>query len=757
MQGASDQHRADLSANQVIQAQKEDRNMVGRLTTFTATAAAALMAAEPVMAESESFGLEEIVVTARKIEERLQNTPVSVTVISSKALSDFSMTSIGEIEAVTPNLQFTSGFSGSAAGANFFIRGIGQLDFLSTSDPGVATFVDGVYLARTVGSAIDTADIERIEVLRGPQGTLFGKNTIGGAVNITTAKPNDELKGFVEATAGNYGRYDGRFTANVPVSDGFFVKLTGVTRNNDGFMKRIVDGVKLGDDKTVAGSLQARWVPSEDLDIILATDVTRRRAHIVPHTATAVAPGALTAAWEALTGVDPLSFQPAEDPQKVSATGIRPTDDLDVFGVSLTVNYNLGDISLKSISAYREMEAVTGTDFDGTPIQWNDQLVNQDQKQYSQEIQLSQQTERFKWVLGGYYLREDIKERIKNNFILFYIAPPFAEIGEGPISSTDLKSDNFALFGQGTYSLTDKFSVTAGLRWTYEKKDVAVSGPFSLATGGLPLNVAGEESWDNLSPRLGVEYQASEDLLIYAHVTRGFKSGSFNGRPDRNNDFNPYDPEKVWAYAIGFKSEFAGNRVRVNGEAFWTQYSGIQLVTALIDSNGQPFFPVANAGDLDIRGFELELTARPTEELSVFANIGVTDEKWTEILPIALVTEDTRLPLLSHFTAVVGGDYTVSLSNFGSLSFGGHYSYRSEFFVDTGNSEFLNQEGFGTLDARIILSPESETWQFKIWGKNLTDKTYITWAQDLIPLGLTHATSFFGRPREYGVTFSVRL
>ena len=733
--------------------------MVGKIQFLTATAAVALLSANPALAQSaeSSYGLEEITVTARKIEERLQNTPVSVTVVTNETLNNLSMTSIGEIEAITPNLQFTSGFSGSSAGANFFIRGIGQLDFLSTSDPGVATFVDGVYLARTVGSAIDTADIERIEVLKGPQGTLFGKNTIGGAINITTAKPDNELRGYVEATAGNLGRFDGRFMANVPVSDTFFVKLSGVTRNNDGFQERIVDGVKLGDDDTVAGSLQARWIPSEDLEIILSTDVTRRRANIAAHTATGVEPGVLTGAWEGLTGVDPLSFQPADDPQRVSATGIRPTDDLNVFGMSLTVNYSFGDIDLKSISAYREMEAETGTDFDGTPIQWNDQLVHQDQEQFSQEFQLSQTTEDFKWVLGAYYLREDILEEIQNNFILFYITPPFADIGDGPLSSTDLKSDNFAVFGQGSYNLTEQFSITLGARWTYEKKNVAISGPFGLATGGDPLDVSGKESWNNISPRVGIEYQANDDLLLYASATRGFKSGSFNGRPDRNASFDPFDPEKVWAYEVGFKSEFADNRVRLNGAAFWTQYNDIQLVSALVDSNGQPFFPVANAGDVDIKGFELELTAVPAEGLNVFANVGVTDEKWQTILPIALVTDDTRLPFMSHFTGVFGADYSVPVSDFGSVNFGANYSYRSGFFVDTGNSPFLKQEGYGLLDARIILQPESGNWQFKIWGKNLTDKSYVTWAQDLIPLGLTHATSFFGRPREYGVTFRVNL
>jgi iron complex outermembrane receptor protein len=731
--------------------------MVGKIHLLTATAAFALLSANPALAEEpkSSYGLEEITVTARKIEENLQTAPVSVTVVTNKILNDLTMTNIGDIQAITPNLQYTSGFSGSSAGANFFIRGIGQLDFLSTSDPGVATFVDGVYLARTVGSAIDTADIERIEVLKGPQGTLFGKNTIGGAINITTRKPDSELRGMVEATVGNYGRVDGRFMANVPISDSFFVKLSGVTRTNDGFQTRVVDGEKLGDDDTVAGSLQARWVASEDLEIILAVDGTRRRANIAAHTATQVSPGALSGVWESLTGVDGLSFQPSSNPRKVSTTGIRPSDELDVIGTSLTVNYDLGDMDLKSITAYREMEADTGTDFDGTQIQLNDQLVHQEQEQFSQEFQLSQTTDQFKWVVGAYYMKEDVLEEIQNNFVLFYLPPSGAPIGKGPLSTTDLSTDNFAVFGQGSYNLTDEFSVTAGVRYTYEKKDAAISGPFGLGTLGAPLDVANKESWNNISPRIGVEYQPSEDLLLYASFTRGFKSGSFNGRPDRN-EFDPFDPEKVSAYEVGFKSEFADNRVRLNGAAFLTQYNEVQLVSVLSDSNGQPYFPVANAGDAEVKGFELELTAVPAEGLNVYANIGVTDEKWTEIKPIAIIDENTRLPFMSHFTGVFGGDYAVPVANFGSVTFGANYTYRSAFYVDTGNVEALRQKGYGLLDARIIFEPEDGNWQFKIWGKNLTDKTYITWAQDLAALGL-NATSFYGRPAEFGATFSVNL
>ncbi len=735
--------------------------MVGKIACLTATAAIALLSTDVAMAAAtaeKSYGLEEIVVTARKMKENLQTTPVAVTVVSSKTLDNLSITNIKEIENITPNLQATSGFSGSATAANFFIRGIGQEDFLSTTDPGVAVFVDGVYMARTVGSAIDTADIERIEVLKGPQGTLFGKNTIGGAINITTAKPDKELRGFVEGTVGNLGRFDGRFMANAPISDKFFVKITGVTRNNDGFDKRIVDGVMLGDDKTVGGSLQARWVPTEQLDIVLSTDFTHRRAHIAAQTNLAVGPGGLTDVYYFATGVDPLDFTPVSDPVHQSSSGVRPTDNLDVFGASLTVNYDFGDMALKSISAFRRMKADTGTDFDGTPLPINDQLVHQDEKQYSQEFQLSQQTQKVKWVLGAFYMHEKTNEQIENHFAVFYLPPPFgysAPVGTGPTSVANLKTNNFALFGQGSYYLTEKLSLTAGLRWTVEKKNILIVTPFGL--GSEPIHAPGDHTWRNLSPKFGIEYQASDDFMVYASVTRGFKSGSYNGRTDRSNDFFPYGPEKVWSYEAGFKSEFADKRIRLNAAAFYTKYQGLQLSVAATDSRGLPYFPVENAGNVDIKGLEVELQARPVEALNVFANIGLTDENWTYIKSGASVTKDSRLPFMSHFTGVIGGDYAVPVPSFGSLVLGANYSYRDAYFVSSDNSPYLKQGSFGLLDAHVAIEPENGTWQVRFWGKNLTNEKYMTWGQDLYSIGYGHLMAFFGRPREYGVTFRVNL
>ncbi|MDA5193831.1 TonB-dependent receptor [Govanella unica] len=703
--------------------------------------------------------LEEITVTARKLSENLQRTPVSVTVVSEKMIDTLSITNIGEVERLAPNVQFSQGFSGSSAGANFFIRGIGQLDFVATSDPGVGVFVDGVYMARTVGGALDTADIAQIEVLKGPQGTLFGKNTIGGAINIITKKPDENLKVMAEITVGNLGRTDGRFMANVPITDQLFVKITGSARHNDGFQTRLIDGIKLGDDNTISGGIQIRYAPAADFDIILAADVTKRRAHIAAQGLTEVATvGGGRELFLELTGLDIANYPPAAEPWKYSTSGVRPTDKLNIFGTSLTVNKDFGPVTLKSITAYRKLDADTATDFDGQPVVYNDQLVQDKQHQFSQEFQLSHQSEKLKWVLGAYYFNEHNEESIQNNFYVFWLVAPY---GDGPLSHTELKTNNFAAYGQGSYKITPELSLTAGLRWTYEKKSTDIISPIGLGTLSA-FNNSGGHHWSAVNPRLGIEYQATEEALLYATYTGGFKSGSFNGRVDRQFDagkFQPYDPEKVIAWEGGFKTQWFDNRLRANAAAFLTHYKGIQLVSGATDAFGNLYFPTTNAGNLNIKGFEAELLARPIEMLNVYANLGYADEKWTSIYPspFPTVSKKSRLPMFSHWTVIAGGDLTLPLDSFGSVMIGGNYSYRSAYFADTGNSPRVKQGGFGIFDAHLIVEPENTRWQLKFWGKNLTNKHYMTWGQDLIAIGDSHAMAFWGRPREFGATFSINM
>lgn len=718
--------------------------MLGKFRILVASSAWAILPAIAAAAANPS-GLEEVVVTARKVTENIQKAPVSVTVVTSKMLDAMSIANISQIDHLAPNLQYSPGFSGSSSGANFYIRGIGQTDFISTSDPGVSLYLDGVYVGRTMGAALDAADIERVEVLKGPQGTLFGKNTIGGAINVVTKRPSNESAGYVEGTLGNYQRMDARFSANVPLSDSLFARISGVTRNNDGFAQRVKDGVRVGDDNDVAGRVQLLWTPGGKMDVLLSVDGTRRRAHIAAHSATNVAASGGGDFFTLLTGLDVLDFPPSSDPQKINTTSVRPTDNLDVFGASAEVNWKLGGAKLKSITAYRKMDDQTAADFDGTLAIYNDQEVNQQQNQFSQELQLSGSGESLKWIGGAYYLKEDIDEAIKNYFYTYYAFLPY---GSGVTTTNHLQTTNFAVYGQASYNLTEKLSLTAGARWTHEAKD-ATLGNADLPT---PFNVSNRKSWSNLSPRVGIEYQATDDVMLYASATRGFKSGSFNGRPAAAAQFTSYDPEKVSAYELGMKSQWLDNRVRLNAAGFWTQYKDIQLLTVGVDVNGDLFFPVNNAGDADIKGLEIELQARPTEALMLFGSLGYADEDWKKIAPVAFVTKATRLPGLSHRNVNLGAQYEMPLANFGSFIVGGDYSSRSSYFQTTINSPFEKEDGYSMVNAYFIIEPRKKNWQLKFWCKNLTDSKYIAWAQDLIAIGDSHTTVWFGRPREYGVT-----
>lgn len=723
--------------------------MLGK--NFSILAATGLLATSlQVVAADENSGLEEIIVTARKTAENLQRTPVAVTAMTAQMLDDRMITNLNQIDHLAPNMQLSPGFSGSSNAANFYIRGVGQTDFVATSDPGVALYLDGVYVGRTVGAALDAADIERIEVLRGPQGTLFGKNTIGGAINVITARPDSNPGGYVEGTVGNYGRMDARFSANLPLSDTLAARISGVTRNNDGFAKRVLDGVRLGDDNDIGGRAQLQWTPNEDFDLLLTLDGTHRRAHIAAHSAIHVAASGGGDYFTALTGLNVLDFPPSSDPQKVNTTSVRPTDNLDTFGVSVEANQRFGSVALKSITAYRDLDSQSAADFDGTLAIYNDQEVDQAQHQLTQELQLSGNSGAFKWIVGAYFLKEKIDEAMINRFYSYYAFLPY---GAGAKQVNNLETTNYAMFSQLSYALTDKLTLNGGARWTYEKKESSLRN----ADLAQPFDVSASKNWDDVSPKIGIDYQASDDLMLYVSATRGFKSGSFNGRPTTSVQFTSYDPETVLSYEVGAKSQWFDARLRLNAAAFWMKYDDIQMLTGGIDSNGDFFFPVDNAGDTAIRGVELELQARPTEPLTMFASLGYADEEWKRIAPVAFVTEDTRLPNFSKWNASAGVNYELPLASFGSLILSGDYSHRSSYFQTTTNSPLEEENGYSLVSAHVSVVPQSGNWELKFWGRNLTDARYIAWAQDLIAIGDSHTSAWFGRPREYGVTLRVEF
>ncbi len=710
-------------------------------------------------ARSTTIG--EIVVTARKREESLQETPISITVFSGADLEDRSLTSLSEIGNFTPNLSFGSTGVGSSDSARVHIRGIGQTDFIITTDPGVGIYVDGVYMARSFGSLFDLLDIERVEVLRGPQGTLYGKNTIGGAVNVVTQKPEAEFGGYAKVTGGRFGRIDGKVSVNVPlVENKLSARVSGMTLNNDGFAKNLFDGSPLSDDETLAARGALRFTPNESLDIELAADVTRKRAHSENVKLVAFNPtGALVVPINFFLG--PLGpAQILADPYATNGdfSGPNNVNDLNAFGASLTINWDINEnVSAKSITAYREVDTAFGADQDGTPVAIGHTLDRVKQEQFSQEFQLigTSFDGRLDWVTGIYFISEQA-----NEFNDVDLVPGlFPIIGLDITIDVENKTQNvsYAGFFQGTYQLTDRLSTTLGVRYTYEEKEYFANHIHSQS-GIRAITERAQNDWDAFSPKFGLDYQLTDDVLTYASVSRGFKSGGFNGRPlDNSPGLESYNPELVWSYEAGVKSRFMDDRVQLNAAFFYSDYSDVQVtLVGLTDAMGNLLIVVRNAASATMKGFEAELQVRPAEGFDFFAGVGFVDAEYDKFMDGPIDRSGQDFPFTPKWNVNLGGQYRAEIGELGSVTGRLDYSYRSAQFLDAANSPGLRQEAYGLINARIAYETPDGQFQLAAFGKNLNDKAYKVNGIDASSFfGIAFAS--FGPPRTWGIEATARF
>ena len=587
----------------------------------------------------------EIVVVARKREERLIDVPIAITALTATDLARTQAIDLGGIQGTVPNVNLVQG-RGSTSNANIFIRGVGQPDALQTFDPAVGIYVDGVYMSRIQGALFSLFDVDHIEVLRGPQGTLYGKNTIGGAVNIVSKRP--DLDTLTAAGSVTYGRFDqwllnGYVSAPI-VADKVALSLAGVYDKRDGIVTDPLTGRKYNDRNTLAGRAILRVQPTERFDFTISGDYTRQRT--APTLGYATAPLTQT---DFVTGV--RVAKPAYPYGKYdfkASTSLQPGQGqrLDHWGVSLNMNYELTDaLTLTSITAYRKLKPDYYLDFDATELEIADAFVGFRQHQFSQEVQLKLDTERLKGVFGLYYLNEKVTSHQES-----YDDSLFTLLG-GPITFTrfiddDQRTKSYAAFGQLTYELTDKLSFTGGLRYTKEKKryDRITTTASSLAALNrvtfafpqnlpAPYNADDSVSFDAWTPSFTLSYKPSRDSLIYVSASRGFKSGGFNGRANSIADVTevvngvptivPYfKPETVWTYEGGAKAAFLGGRVRLSGDVFYSDYKDFQ---ARVGGGSAGAFPVLNAGKLRIWGIESEMAVEPARGWNIRTSLGYLD------------------------------------------------------------------------------------------------------------------------------------
>ena len=734
--------------------------------------------------------IEEIVVTAQKREENLQDTPIAITAFTEEALEGRMINDISKLADFTPNVIFdtTTPISGLSNGAAVFIRGIGQLDFAMTTDPGVGTYIDGVYSSRAVGGVLDVVDIERIEILRGSQGTLFGRNTIGGAINITTKRPAREFGGMVEATIGEFERTDFKGSLDVPVTDSFRTKFAFSSKNRNGFVDRLAIGDRLGDEdrQSVRGSFLLE--ATDDIELYATVDYTS----IDEQSAGSVMVGITEFPGDPVQGLAPSStwaynqvfvpanpgarpytleeFLPGEEDQTL-ATGPTGTD-LESFGATLTFTWSLPWFEFKSISSYRDTEGEFYRDPDNSSVEITETTnPNYNHEQFSQEVQLTGRgfNERLQYVLGAYYFEEDGTDDV---FVPIYGALP-TPVGLIALplyinNYVTVDNDSKAVFGQGTFDVTEQIALTFGMRYTEDKKGFGYRqyispDPFPgniavLALLGPPLTAPGPADalvlWDEVSEkfnelnfRAGLEYQLNDDTLFYFTYADGYKSGGFNFRyVVPRLDPLPFDPETLESYEAGVKWQGLNDRLRINAAGFVSEYSDVQI--QLFETGGGPL--TQNAGVADIIGVEVELTAVPHERLLLNAGFGYIDAEYDELnLPTTNVAQavnlDTKLPNTPETTVNVSAEYDHPLP-WGSLIVRGDYRYTDDLFNDAQNSPFLYQDGYHTVNVSLTFS--AGNWEFSVFGTNLTDKRFITSGDSNFGLGFHEAN--FNRPREFG-------
>jgi iron complex outermembrane receptor protein len=689
-------------------------------------------AAAAADAPSNDAGLSEVVVTGSKMgETQVQSTPIAISAFSADTLAQSGLTNVKDLAGYVPNLSISQ----STTYALIFVRGIGSTNIYGGSDPSTTVQVDGVYLGRPFAQFADFIDVERVEVLRGPQGTLYGRNAVGGTINVVSRQPTDDFEAQVRLGGGNFAQADTQLYASGALIPGKLQgSLSASYLRHDPYIDNVVPGGKDIFDANRGGIRgQLRWEVSERIDA-----TTRADFHLSDEATESFSK--LTAPFNATTNAI------MGDYSKV-ALNMPNNDRVQAWGIAEDVNVHLNDQwSLKSITAYRKNTNRVSIDSDDSDVSITHVFQGEDQDQFSQELSLLGTFDRLTFVSGLYYLQENVATNVQVQVFPAGVARTF-------LPETD--TDAYAAYAQGTYALNDTVSLTLGARYTYETKSIAQWQAVSListgAIAGAPIVFARDENFHALTPKLGVQWSPRDDFMLYASATRGYKSGGFNFSAT-SADTSAFDPEKVWSYEIGAKSEWLDRRLRVNVTAFRYNYSDLQQFLATAPGVAI----IANAASARVKGVELELAAKPIAGLEVAANWSWLSARYTSypnapvpqtLGPFSVDATGNRLNNSPPRSASFSAQYTWPLGASGSLNARGEYSLQERQFHEPTNYILQSQGPYGLANASFGYQSTDRLWRVDLWGRNLTNKQYFTGTQDA---GATFSGQP-GAPRTYGV------
>jgi iron complex outermembrane receptor protein len=700
---------------------------------------AAVWAASP----DDSDSLSTIVVTASKVSETdIQRTPIAITAFSEEQLQRSQLTNVNQLMGSVPNLSI----SVFETFAEIFIRGIGSTNVIGGNDPSTTVQVDGVYLGRPYSQFADFLDVQRVEVLRGPQGTLYGRNAVGGTINVISRAPTDDFTAESSLTLGDYWLVQTQDYVSGALIRGVLDASIAVdyTRHN-AYLENIVPS---GNDVFNANNggvrAQLRFMPTDFIDATTRFDYS-------------LADEAEEGLSKALEPFTPATASILGDYHKV-ALNYPQSGVTRNTGVAEDIKFTLSDaLMIRSLTSYRSASTEVTDDADATDF--NASLIHQEEhdKQFSQELNLVGNYERFNFVTGLYYYHENNNVKVAPT-----IVPASIYLYVTPLMTTNAE----AAFAQGTYHVTSKFDVTAGIRYTIERKSMDQDETYYLYTGGtaltqplpgmFPLPIPGNPFRFSTSarytaptPKFGLQYSLTNDLMVYASATRGFKSGGYNFSAATAATAG-FQPEKVWSYEVGAKTEWLDRRLRVNLTGFYYDYTDLQVQILLAPGS----LSIKNAANATNKGVELEIAALPVKGLELTANLAWLDAKYSSFpdapAPRGAGTVDASGNYLIQappYTGNLAAQYTLPVWMDDSMFLRAEYSYIGRQFFEPTNSSSQEQPGYGLVNLSAGYVTSGKKWEVTAWAHNVADKEYL-----LATVAGPPYAGVVGAPRTFGVT-----
>ncbi len=707
------------------------------------------------VANSNAEIIEEIIVTAERRAKNLQRVPITITALTGDHLEESLVADTMDMQILVPGYTFkTNSLRGQP-----YIRGVGSDVITVGAESSVAFFQDGVYLPRASSALIQLYDVERVEVVKGPQGTLFGRNATGGAVHVISKKPSDSFEAGGDLTLGNHDQLRLTGYLNLPIDAQSSFRLSGLLNRHDGHLRNVFRNIDVNSEDVVSLRGQYQRRRQSDAEIRIAVSYFDQDDS---------GPG-LASHPDPENGINlgllpPFNGEVRSNPREVTHNE-KLIARFSAWSTQLTVTKPFRSTELQSLTSYSHIDSFESLDLDASDADFASNMVDQWSKAFTQEFQLTSEiNDNFNWLVGLFFLNEQASQIL--DIEVLFPAPPepslpdFLPARNKP--GATVSSEALGVFGQGSYRIGEKWRATAGFRYSYDRRSQnylqEITDPFGILGGSTTIRSNDRDSWNSWTPKVVFEYLHSADVMAYLSISSGYKAGGFN----TNTLQGSFDEENLWAYELGLKSSFKQRRVQLNVAGFYYDYDDIQLLTLPPGAAVGTFPIVINAAEARYAGVEFDLSTRVTKQADVDVHVAWLDAQFDRFVAMdpnnpqdgELNRSGYRLQQAPELSASVRAQYTWNVSRSRELSFAAEYAYQAKVFFNTFQDNVVSQDGYSLVNARLELESKDERWFVALWGKNITDRLYAHTKIRQDPL--VGNLRFWGPPRTYGIQFGRR-